>query len=67
MDLADFSAEKTAVILDADSAAAEQIRHCRHRLAAALSTGADGKNKVTEGKFFGLAEDLRVLFHAAVY
>jgi hypothetical protein len=54
------------VILDANATAAQQIGHCRHCLTAALSAGADGENKITEGKLLWLAEDLRVLFHAYV-
>jgi hypothetical protein len=61
---ADLGAQKTTVILNANSAAAEQIGYCRDRFTTALGAGTDGEDKIAEGKFFGLAEDLRVLFHA---
>ena len=54
------------MILDADSSAAEQIGHGRDRFTAALGAGTNGENKVAEGKLLGLAEDLRVLFHAYI-
>jgi hypothetical protein len=65
-ELADLGAQKTPAVFDADSAAAEEICYRRHCFAAAFCAGTDSEDKVAEGKLLGLAEDLRVLFHAYI-
>jgi hypothetical protein len=55
------------VVFDANTATSEKIGHCRNRFTVVFGAGAHGENKVTEGKLFRLAQDLRVLFHAYVY
>ncbi len=60
---ADLRAKEAAMILYADPAAAEQISHRRCRFTAAFGAGTNGEDEIAEGKLFGLAEDLRVLFH----
>jgi hypothetical protein len=61
--LANASAREPPIILHADLSAAEKVGHCRDRFSCALRAGANGKDKVAEGKFLTGLEDLFVLFH----
>jgi len=62
--LADFGAEESAVVFDANLTAAQKISHSGDRFFGVTRAGADREDQVTERKFrTGLFEDLAVLFH----
>ncbi len=62
--LADASARKATVILDAHLTAAEKVRDSRDGFFSALRAGADRKYEVSEGKLLtAWLENLGVLFH----
>ena len=62
--LADFGAEESAVVLDTDFSAAQEISHGCDRFFGVTRAGADRKDQITERKGCArLFEDLAVLFH----
>jgi hypothetical protein len=65
-DLANPSAQKLAVALDAHFSAGQQVSHSRDRFFRVPRAGANGEDKIAKGKFRTRLQDLAVFLHCFV-
>ena len=63
LNLANLSAEESAVALDADLAAGQQVGHRRYSFSGVTCARAHRQDKIAQREFRAWLEDLLVRFH----